>query len=160
MYGACGTINCTDTNKCLDQFAIDYKFYLAFENSHCADYITEKVYRNALSRDMIPVVLGARKEDYERQLPYKSFIYVEDFATPKDLAEYLHKVDKNDDLYNSYFQWRGTGEIIDKFTYLWCRICALLHDEYTMTSRWYDDVNKWWFDPDTLRRGFWRDTKS
>ncbi|XP_055306006.1 glycoprotein 3-alpha-L-fucosyltransferase A-like [Sitodiplosis mosellana] len=93
VYGKCGTFNCTDTDKCLRQFAKDYKFYLGFENSHCADYVTEKVYRNSLGRGgIIPVVLGARKEDYERQLPYKSFIYVEDFATPKDLAEYLHKI--------------------------------------------------------------------
>ncbi|XP_055308475.1 glycoprotein 3-alpha-L-fucosyltransferase A-like [Sitodiplosis mosellana] len=158
VYGACGTMNCTD---CHDRLERDYKFYLSFENSHCADYISEKVYRNTLGRSIIPVVLGARKEDYERQLPYNSFIYVEDFATPKDLAEYLHKVDKDDVLYNSYFQWRGTGEIHATFEYIWCRICALLHDEYTMNNpRWYDDINKWWFDPDTLRRGFWRNTKS
>lgn len=165
VYGKCGTLECgSDTDKCLRQFAKDYKFYLAFENSHCKDYITEKVFRNSLGRGgIVPVVLGARKEEYEQQLPYKSFIYVEDFASPEELAEYLHKVDQDDDLYNSYFQWVGTGEIHtlypNLFYYAWCRVCAMLHDDYTMSNpRWYPDINKWWFDPDTVRRGFWRDT--
>lgn len=161
MYGTCGKFNCTDrdTDTCLRKLSKQYKFYLAFENSHCFDYITEKVYRNSLQHDFIPVVLGARKEDYERMLPYNSFIYVEDFATPKDLAEYLNKVASDDDLYNSYFQWRGTGELLNKFQYWWCRVCAMLHDEYSLKPRWYDDINKWWFDPNTMRRGFWRNTR-
>lgn len=162
IYGACGTKNCShkDLSYCLNLVSKEYKFYLSFENSHCWDYITEKVYRNALNHDVLPVVLGARREDYERQLPQNSFIYVEDFATVEDLAAYLHEVDKDDDLYNSYFQWKGTGELQDKFEYLWCRACAMLHDEYTMNNpHWYDDINKWWFDPQSFRRGFWRDTK-
>ncbi|XP_031636140.1 glycoprotein 3-alpha-L-fucosyltransferase A-like [Contarinia nasturtii] len=165
IYGRCGTKNCSkkrewnkDSSSCLDLISKEYKFYLSFENSNCWDYITEKAYRNALSHDAIPIVLGARREDYERQLPLNSFIYVEDFATVKDLADYLHKVDQDDDLYNSYFQWKGTGELLEKFEHLWCRVCALLHDEYTMnTPHWYEDINKWWFDPKTMRRGFWRD---
>jgi hypothetical protein len=36
----------------------DYKFYLAFENSHCRDYISEKFFK-VLNKDVIPVVRGA-----------------------------------------------------------------------------------------------------
>ncbi|XP_031620209.1 glycoprotein 3-alpha-L-fucosyltransferase A-like isoform X2 [Contarinia nasturtii] len=160
IYGRCGTKKCPKNfSECLNMVTKDYKFYLSFENSHCMDYITEKTYQNGLAHDVLPIVLGARREDYERQLPYNSFIYAEDFDSPKDLADYLHKVDKDDELYNSYFQWKGTGEIHNPFEDLWCRVCALLHDEYTMnTPHWYDDINKWFFNPETMRRGFWRDT--
>lgn len=162
-YGKCGTLTCKRDfgfeTACLSMLSKHYKFYLSFENSNCADYMSEKIFRNALQHSMIPIVMGARKKDYERQLPYKSFISVEDFASPKELAEYLNKVDRDDDLYNSYFQWRGTGELLDNFKHLWCRICAMLHDEFTMKPRWYDDMNKWWFDPETMRRGLWRDTQ-
>ena len=34
-----------------------YKFYLAFENSWCNDYVTEKLWRT-LKTDTVPIVLG------------------------------------------------------------------------------------------------------
>ena len=70
--------------------------------------------------------MGASKEEYEAKAPYKSFIHVDDFDGPADLAEYLKKLDADDTLYNSYFQWKGTGEMIN--TKFFCRLCALLHD--------------------------------
>ena len=47
---ATATWNCPRfTDHCFKQLADNYKFFLAFENSNCADYITEKFYLNALS---------------------------------------------------------------------------------------------------------------
>jgi glycoprotein 3-alpha-L-fucosyltransferase len=42
IYGACGTLKCprTDAKQCFEYLNTDYKFYLAFENSNCKDYIT------------------------------------------------------------------------------------------------------------------------
>ena len=48
--------------------------------------------------------MGARLEDYERTSPYKSFLHVDQFSGPKELAKYLLELDKDDDLYNTYFQ--------------------------------------------------------
>ena len=50
--------------------------------------------------------MGARPEDYERASPEHSHIHVDDFEGPKELAEFLHKLDQDDDLYNEYFQWK------------------------------------------------------
>ena len=38
----------------------------------------------------------------------------------------IFRLDQNDTLYNSYFSWKGTGEMIN--TKFFCRLCALLHD--------------------------------
>ena len=48
IYGSCGTFACPEDSDCFDQLKAEYKFYLAFENSNCRDYITEKFYLNAL----------------------------------------------------------------------------------------------------------------
>ena len=50
--------------------------------------------------------MGARPEDYARASPERSYIHVDDFAGPKELADFLHKLDQDDDLYNEYFQWK------------------------------------------------------
>ena len=50
IYGNCGTLQCprSDEDECFALLNRDYKFYLAFENSNCRDYITEKFFINGL----------------------------------------------------------------------------------------------------------------
>lgn len=50
IYGACGTLRCSrsQAQTCFEMLDLDYKFYLAFENSNCRDYITEKFFVNGL----------------------------------------------------------------------------------------------------------------
>ena len=84
-----------------------HKFYLAFENGfHCREYITEKLWFNSFYAGTVPVVWGARKEDYIRALPPNSFIFYEDFPTSNKLINYLKYLDKNDSAYLEYFEWR------------------------------------------------------
>ena len=49
IYGKCGSMKCPLTKKreCYTKLKRDYKFYLAFENSNCKGYITEKLFWNA-----------------------------------------------------------------------------------------------------------------
>ncbi|XP_066946268.1 glycoprotein 3-alpha-L-fucosyltransferase A isoform X2 [Macrobrachium rosenbergii] len=166
IFGACGTKRCPRSNsaKCFEMLNKDYKFYLAFENSNCRDYITEKFFVNGLSRrsteldrdskghHILPIVMGAHPDDYARQAPEKSYIHVDDFESPKDLADFLHLLDQNDDLYNEYFRWKGTGEFIN--TYFMCRLCAMLHDEGHQQH--YEDINMWWRGTGTCINGSWR----
>lgn len=144
IYGACGSYSCprNKANDCFKMLSKEYKFYLSFENSNCRDYITEKFFVNGLGNDVIPIVMGAAPEDYARAAPPKSYIHVDEFESPKELADYLHKLDKDDDLYNEYFRWKGTGGIGN--TFFWCRICSMLHEAESQPPKVYTDLEKWW----------------
>ena len=48
--------------------------------------------------------MGASEEEYRRAAPRHSFIHVNQFKGPKELAEYLHQLDQDDEKYNEYFQ--------------------------------------------------------
>lgn len=100
--------------------------------------------------------MGARPEDYQRSAPEGSYIHVDEFNNPRELAQYLHRLDKDNDLYNSYFKWKGTGEFIN--TYFWCRLCAMLHTP--LTHRNYEDVNEWWRGPGVCTSKSWRNTEN
>ena len=55
-----------------------FQFYLAFENSLCADYITEKFWK-VLPYNAIPVVLNV--VNMSQHAPPHSYISINDFQT-------------------------------------------------------------------------------
>ncbi|CAB3233533.1 unnamed protein product [Arctia plantaginis] len=156
IYGACGTHHCPRTDpNCLEMLEREYKFYLAFENSNCRDYITEKFFVNGLQHNILPIVMGARSSEYAAAAPHNSYIHVEEFANAEELAAYLTRLDEDDNLYNSYFKWKGTGEFIN--TYFFCRVCAMVHaNERRHRSAHYSDVQAWWRDGACTRATYWR----
>jgi len=88
--------------------------------------------------------MGAKRRDYEAIAPMHSFVHVDDFVGPQQLADYLHLLAANDTLYNEYFRWREIEWSSVDVRY-WCRLCALLHwrDDVDYVS-WYDDYGTWW----------------
>lgn len=172
IYGKCGTLKCgrnivnagdetpDENGKCFDMLDKEYKFYLSFENSNCRDYITEKFFVQGLGSHVLPIAMGAPPEDYERIAPKRSFLHVENFESPKHLADYLHKLDQNDDEYNSYFKWVGTGEIREEYwKSYWCKMCMRLHDEQAMATKQVFNMEEWWVKGKCVN-GLWRDRKN
>lgn len=80
-----------------------YLFHLAFENQNQNDYITEKLW-GTLASGTLPVYFGA--PNIKEHLPPHSVVFVDDFKTPQELANYLIKVSKDKTLYESYHEWR------------------------------------------------------
>lgn len=131
------------SNKLLPTVS-QYNFYLAFENSQHEDYITEKLWWNALSSGTVPVVLGPPRENYEHFLPPDSFIHVDDFPSASDLARYLWELSRDTEQYQRYFQWRkwlkpvaGTGWALQV-----CRACHLLQTT-EIRYRVVPDLSEW-----------------
>lgn len=139
VFGHCGKKNCP--GNCDEMLRTEYKFYLAFENSWCPDYVTEKFARPFIY-DAVPIVLGGA--DYSQFAPPHSYINARDFSSPKELADYLILLDQSDELYLKYFQWKR-----DYFVSLpdmrgWCDLCRMAHDE-TLPAKTYGDIKTWWF---------------
>ena len=114
VYGACGPFHCKKRvcgpsncngadQSCYKMMERKYKFYLSFENSICADYVTEK-YFNILPRNIIPVVFnGANMSDLA---PLHSHINVMDYRSVRDLVKEMKKIAEDDALFASFFWWR------------------------------------------------------
>lgn len=140
IYGKCGDLECPQNKQelCLKILKDKYKFYLAFEDEYCNDYVPDSFYL-ALQANAIPVVMGLPRSFYERVVPENSFIHVDDFNSTQELANHLNRIGKDDKLFNSYFSWRGTGEFVNGW---YCRLCAVLNSDHP--NRMIQDINDWW----------------
>lgn len=78
----------------------NYRFVLAMENLKKKGYITEKLL-NVLISGAIPIYFGD-SEWVKEIFNEKAIIFVEDFATFEECAEYIKKVDSTPELYNQY----------------------------------------------------------
>lgn len=159
VIGICGEVDRTcpketgAKTECFKRKQYEYKFVIAFENSICRDYITEKVFV-WLAYDIVPVVMGGGS--YSRDTPPKSSINALDFDSPKALADYLIKVNKNDTLYNEYLQWKSKYMIeYGIFSFTMCNICSLLHNP-DQPRKVYENFTKWWVHDAKCAVGGWR----
>ena len=145
-YGDCfGGKDCSHINqsKCFDSIEKDYKFYLAFENSFCQDYVTEKAYNWTL-RKIVPVVRGP--PGYHRHLPPGSFINTHDFNTVKDLAYYLLDVSHDEGRYTEYLT-ASEGFVLrsmyDQPQIAYCKLCEKLNN-LDANRKSFPSISNWW----------------
>jgi len=81
-----------------------YKFYLAFENAQVLDYTSEKVFEG-LRAGALPVYRGS--SSVNMLLPHTNSIINANYMSPLELANYLREVASNDQMYQSYFEWKN-----------------------------------------------------
>lgn len=95
--GRCGGTDACPRSKnydvCYNMIEQDYKFYFAFENSICEDYVTEKFFE-MLSRGIVPVVMGGA--DYASIAPSHSYINALDYS-PRELVIKIKDINISND---------------------------------------------------------------
>ncbi|KAL3079124.1 hypothetical protein niasHT_036177 [Heterodera trifolii] len=96
LFGKCSGKNC-DEQKCYQQQMESHFFYLAFENTVCSEYVTEKFW-NALRSLTVPVVL-CREVVRESGIPDDLYIAADDFDNATALADHLKALHKDKDRY-------------------------------------------------------------
>ncbi len=108
----------------------NYKFYISFENSICNEYVTEKFF-SILQFNVVPVVFGGA--DYQSIAPNHSYIDAMAYSSPAKLAEYLHLLDKNDELYLDYLDWKQDYTVeagVEQMArHAFCDLCAKLNQK-------------------------------
>lgn len=133
IYGKCSDQNlkCPSQGDCREYLANNYKFFLAFENSICSEYITEKFF-NTLNYNTLPVVLGGG--DYSKYMPKSSFINMLDFSNLEELGMYMNYLSSNKTAYLEYFKARQyLSTVLDNPKHSnFCEMCIRLQlEEFT-----------------------------
>ncbi|XP_078576986.1 GDP-fucose protein O-fucosyltransferase 4-like [Branchiostoma floridae x Branchiostoma japonicum] len=89
-----------------------YKFHIAFENGLCRDYMTEKLFR-PLHLGVVPIYWGS--EAAKDWMPNDhSVILKDDFASPKELADFINFLDQNDEEYLKFLEYRKPDGITNR----------------------------------------------
>lgn len=137
IYGQCGKLRCGSNNlstwssdNCDENLFHDknsYKFYLAFENSLCEDYISEKLWK-VMKLNVVPIVMGA--VDYSTILPRDTYIDVRNYPSPRKLAQHLQRLAKNKKAYNGYLRRKDALTCFGSVPYMpkQCFLCKRLHE--------------------------------
>nr|XP_020646856.1 alpha-(1,3)-fucosyltransferase 11 isoform X1 [Pogona vitticeps] len=94
-------------------FISKYKFHLAMENAICHDYMTEKLWR-PMHVGAVPIYRGS--PSVRDWMPNDhSIILIDDFESPKELAEYIDFLDRNPDEYLKYLEYKNPGGFTNQF---------------------------------------------
>jgi len=149
VIGSCAKGLGKDSAK--DEDLSKYYFYLAFENSRCKDYVTEKFFRG-MQGFVIPVVLGG--SGYSSIAPPHSYIDVRDYTSPQHLAQYLIHLIDNQEEYLAYFWWKPHYQVFSDVNPLTphalptsfpCNLCTYLNtgtvsQVTNLTKIWREDA--------------------
>ncbi|RNA30006.1 alpha-(1-3)-fucosyltransferase C-like [Brachionus plicatilis] len=149
IYGGCGKScnipgeNRFLSNECREKLSKESFFFLAFENSMCKDYITEKLYDTILF-DTVPVVYGYGP--YDQVIPRSAYINALDFKTPKQLVDHLLYLESNKTAYNSYFKWKRYIKRTNNQYKTFCDMCIKLNLEnyFGIQKSQVNDLESFW----------------
>lgn len=92
--------------------------------------------------------MGASKHSYKKLLPPGSYIDVDDFARPADLAKYILYMNTTNE-FTKYFRWRNKFKILNEHGYFqtesfhYCRACEALNYN-NKSKKVYDNLEKFW----------------
>ncbi|XP_060063939.1 glycoprotein 3-alpha-L-fucosyltransferase A-like [Ylistrum balloti] len=146
IYGACGKLKCPKSKwgECHKKIE-NYKFYLAFENSLCKDYITEKMFKIYwLNSKAIPV--GRGPTQYDVYLPPNTYLDTSKYRSSKELADHMWRLSKNESEATTYFKWKKSFYVDNNFNSRgFCELCRRLHHptELKKYTRLYTNIDIW-----------------
>ncbi|KAF1764494.1 hypothetical protein GCK72_004442 [Caenorhabditis remanei] len=130
---------------CDEKLHSPYKFTIAFENSNCKDYVTEKFWRKAGRYKVVPIVME-RKIYKNLGIPDDMYIAIDDYPNLTDFVEHIQKISENETEYIKYHKWRENYRIVDtnEDNYGFCQLCQKLGKQMTKKKKKsYENLAAW-----------------
>ena len=140
----CGIRYNHTAGNCFDILNTTYRYHLAFENTFCDGYITEKFYEN-YDYDIIQVVRGGNPKTRPIDINREAYINTNDFKTVQDLGKYLKALSNDNNKYASMLKAKNKYQAvpyIELFQEAACDICNRLHNPERYKSI-YANINEW-----------------
>ncbi|XP_045166892.1 alpha-(1,3)-fucosyltransferase C-like isoform X1 [Mercenaria mercenaria] len=148
ILGRCGTNwSCGILHKHDNCFEIlnRYKFFLAFENSFCNNYFTEKVFDN-FDYDTVLVTRGGNKGQINQILPDGTFISTDNFRNAKELGLYLKSI--KDETYLNIIRRKQKFTSFKSYESVYqkamCEICKRMNNAHIF-KKTIKNINTWAF---------------
>ena len=123
----------------LQEIIPSYKFFLAFENSLCIDYISEKYFNN-YNISWILVVRGGA--NYNHLLPKDTYINTADFQNMSSLVNYLLELGNDRDRYTNFLKNKNKYVSIRWPGNKHCEICRRLNN-INQYRKSYNDLDEY-----------------
>ena len=91
----------------------------------------------------------AYRSVYERHAPSESFLHVDDFHGPEDLAIYMRQLSHDPKKYHTHFLWKSSYKVEEvDISYEICKYIGLERDRggtrKMASARKYSDLDKFW----------------
>ncbi|XP_026751782.2 alpha-(1,3)-fucosyltransferase C-like [Galleria mellonella] len=143
IFGECGSKRCkrNTMTPCYYRLRRNYFFYLAFEDSLDADYITRDILY-AYKNNAVPIVLGGAQ--YELFLPPNSYINALAIGEEK-LAKTMNDIIQDRERYYHFFKWKNHYTITESPVLNPCSLCASLNNQHWLTHKIsFKNFRQWW----------------
>ena len=106
-----------------------YRFLISVEGAILPDFITEKIWHAYLAQ-AIPIYRGA-PEVFHQVPGSNTFLFANNFTSPKALADYIKQIDNDQNLYESFFKMDLSNYYKIKEKYCTAsRICSICSEAY------------------------------
>ena len=140
----CGVRSNHDLGNCFSVLNKTYRYYLAFENDLCDDYVSEKFYEN-YKYDLLLVSRAGHPLKRQVNIDKEAYINAKDFNDAHELGIYLSKLSKNVSQYAKMLAKKDRYEVVnyqELFKESMCSICKRLNNlkKYNYV---YKDVYEW-----------------
>ena len=140
----CGVRSNHELDNCFSVLNKTYRYYLAFENDLCEDYVSEKFYEN-YKYDLLLVSRAGHPLKRQVNIDKDAYINTKDFKDAHELGMYLSKLSKNDTQYAKMLAKKDRYEVVhyqELFKDSMCSICKRLNN-LKQYEQVYDDVYEW-----------------